>query len=462
MSSKTKKNTSKNTGKNTGKTTGKIKVKSPFSQEVVGEFKLDNLANVKTKLESLHSSQLKWKALPLIKRVEAVKKGLEYFLINKQSIARDISLQMGRPISQAPGEINGLLERGNYLCDIAIETLSPKPLPDKPGFDRAIQREPLGVIFVISAWNYPLLVTVNSVVPALLAGNTVLLKHSSQTPAIGKHFEKAFQELAGISSLIQAVVVDHKTTGQIIENLNVQHVVFTGSVAGGRQILKHTSRKFMQPQLELGGKDAAYVAEDADVDAAAATVVDGAMFNSGQSCCGIERAYVHEKVYDQFIKKCLQVISEYKMGDPLDASTNLGPLVSEKAAREADAQVRAATKKGAKILSGGHIKKIDGGFFYEPTLMILPVIKVKSLEEALEKVNDSKYGLTSAIFTKDIAKAKTFAASANTGTVFMNRCDYLDPALPWTGVKDSGCGSALSHLGFLSVTRAKAIHFKKG
>ncbi|MCB0386031.1 MAG: aldehyde dehydrogenase family protein, partial [Bdellovibrionales bacterium] len=455
----------------------KIQVKSPYSQEIVGEFSPADFESVKNELRDLHQAQVAWKKVPLKARIDAVRSALNYFTQNKMAIATDITKQMGRPISQSPGEINGLLERANYLCDIAEEALSPMALPEKPGFERAIAREPLGVIFVISAWNYPLLVTVNSVVPALLAGNTVLLKHSSQTPAIGVHFEKAFNSMMGVSHLVKHIVVDHSTTGRIIEELDVQHVVFTGSVSGGQQILKHTAKKFMQPQLELGGKDAAYAAEDADIDAAAATVVDGAMFNSGQSCCGIERAYVHKDVYDQFIKRCIQVISEYKLGDPLDESTNLGPLVTEKAARAAEKQIQAAVQKGAKILAGGQVKKMGSGFFLEPTLMsdvkqnmelmqeenfapILPVMPVSSMEEALKLVNDSQYGLTSAIFTKDLQKAKQFAEAAQTGTVFMNRCDYLDPALPWTGVKNSGCGSALSHLGFLSVTRAKALHFK--
>jgi acyl-CoA reductase-like NAD-dependent aldehyde dehydrogenase len=456
-----------------------LKVLSPFSHEVVGEYPMDSFFGVSDKAMRLQSAQAKWKKVPLKIRVEAVQMALDYFTENKMEIAKDISLQMGRPIAQAPGEINGLLERANYLCSVAEDALSDMALPEKPNFERAILREPLGVIFVISAWNYPLLVTVNSVVPALLAGNTVLLKHSSQTPAIGKHFEKAFQKMAGFSDLVHQVIVDHETTGKIIEDLDIQHVVFTGSVSGGHQILKHTSKKFMQPQLELGGKDAAYVAEDADIEAAAASVVDGAMFNSGQSCCGIERAYVHRKVYDQFIKSSQKVIADYKLGDPLLETTNLGPLVSEKAAHFAEAHIKAAVKSGAKILAGGNIKKIKAGFFLEPTLIvdvkqnmeimqeenfapILPIMPVDSMEQAIDLVNDSQYGLTSAIFTNDINKAKLFAEDANTGTVFMNRCDYLDPALPWTGVKNSGCGSALSHLGFLSVTRAKALHFKKG
>ncbi|MEK6628928.1 MAG: aldehyde dehydrogenase family protein [Bdellovibrionota bacterium] len=455
-----------------------LKVKNPYSQESVGEYHFDNLESVKSKFNKVKEAQKIWRKIPLEKRITEVKNALDYFTKNKDAVARDISMQMGRPISQAGGEIGGLLERANYLCSIAAESLKTVTLPEKPGFYRAIEREPLGIIFIISAWNFPLLVTINSVVPALLAGNVVILKHSSQTPAIGEHFQKAFNNLAGVSGLLQQVIVDHETTGKIIEDLDIQHVVFTGSVNGGAQILKHTAKKFMQPQLELGGKDAAYVAEDADIAAAAATVVDGAMFNSGQSCCGIERAYVHKSVYQEFINQCVKVIADYKLGDPADPKTNLGPLVSEKAAHFVDDQVKNAVKLGAKVLTGGKISKIAAGFFFEPTLMtdvkqnmdimqeenfapVLPVLPVDSIEQAITFVNDSQYGLTSAIFTKDMDKAKVFAAQVNTGTVFMNRCDYLDPALPWTGVKNSGSGSALSHLGFLSVTRAKAIHFKK-
>jgi len=455
-----------------------LKVKSPYNLEIIGEYPMDSFSSIQEKISRLQHAQRKWKKTSLKTRVEGVRKALDYFTQHKQQIATDISQQMGRPISQSPGEINGLLERANYLCDIAVESLSPHLLPEKSGFERSIEREPLGVIFVISAWNFPLLVTVNSVVPALLAGNTVLLKHSSQTPAIGKHFEKAFQQIGDFTDLLQHVIIDHATTGKLIEELDIQHVVFTGSVSGGQQILQHTAKKFMQPQLELGGKDAAYVAEDADIEAAAATVVDGAMFNSGQSCCGIERVYVHKKIYDQFVSRSQQIIAEYRLGDPLSENTNLGPMVTEKAARYADSQVQAAVKLGAKVLIGGKIKQFSKGYFYEPTLVvdvkqnmelmqeenfapILPVLEVDSLEQAIGLVNDSRYGLTCAIFTKDLEKAKKFAAEVETGTVFMNRCDYLDPALAWTGVKDSGCGSALSHLGFLSVTRAKSLHFKK-
>jgi len=304
----------------------------------------------------------------------------------------------------------------------------------------------------------------------------VLLKHSSLTPKIGQHFENALGNLGGLRVLSQ-VIVDHGVTGKIIEELPISHVVFTGSVRGGRSILQHTSHKFMMPALELGGKDAAYVHSDADIQHAVDTIVDGAMFNAGQSCCGMERAYVHEDVYDDFVARAKTLIETYKIGDPQEESTSLGPLAQAKSAQEMQRQVDDAVKKGAKILVGGKIEMLGKGTFYPATLIvgvnnemeimqeenfgpILPVMKVDGVEQAVELVNDSPYGLTSAIFTKDKRLAEQFARHVNVGTVFMNRCDYLDPALPWTGVKNSGCGSTLSKYGFYGVTRRKGLHFK--
>lgn len=457
--------------------------KDPFSGRPTGEFKYDSFATAKAKVEALIAGQKLWRMLPLPKRLEQVRSALTYFDKNREQIALDICEQMGRPLHQARGELKGFFERANYLCSIAESVLAPDVLHDKPGFDRSIEHAPLGLVFVISAWNYPLLITVNSVIPALLAGNTVLLKHSSLTPKIGKHFENAFGQLEhtagqiGRLTTLAQIIVDHQTTGQIIEELDIDHVVFTGSVSGGHSILEHTSKKFMMPALELGGKDAAYVHRDADLQHAVDTIVDGAMFNSGQSCCGIERAYVHQDIYDDFMKRAETLIRTYKLGDPKDEKTSLGPLAQAKAAGEMKAQIDDATKHGAKVIVGGGVEVIGQGTFFQPTLMsgvsnqmaimqeenfgpILPVMPVKGLEEAIGLVNDSKYGLTAAVFTKTDDVARRFARDVNTGTVFMNRCDYLDPALPWTGVGDSGCGSALSKYGFYHLTRRKGLHFK--
>ncbi|OFZ10861.1 MAG: hypothetical protein A2Z20_03910 [Bdellovibrionales bacterium RBG_16_40_8] len=451
--------------------------KNPFTGEETARFSLETYSHAHEKLLSLKNAQISWRQLKLSQRLELVHEGLKYFDQNREKIAVDICEQIGRPLAHARNELNGFFERANYLCSIAESVLKPDKLEDKPGFERSIEHAPLGVVFVISAWNYPLLITVNSVIPALIAGNTVLLKHSSLTPKIGAHFEMAFKNLGPYKNLLIQTVIDHTVTGELIEKSPVDHVVFTGSVSGGRSILRHTSHKFMMPALELGGKDAAYVHSDADIQHAAETIVDGAMYNAGQSCCGMERAYVHESIYDDFIIKAKKLVDAYTIGDPTDESTSLGPLAQEKSVKIILEQINEAKKNGAKIISGGNIKKISAGTFFQATLLtdvknnmqimqeenfgpVLPVMKVHNMEEALRHINDSAYGLTAAIFTKNLKLAHEFAAQADVGTVFMNRCDYLDPALPWTGVKHSGCGSSLSKYGFYSVTRNKAIHFR--
>lgn len=453
-----------------------LTTKNPFTQAITGEFDYDSFEQASSKVETLKTNQKWWMQQPLQKRLSYIKEALQYFEKNREVIANDICEQMGRPLHQSRGELNGFFERANYLVSIAEATLKPDQITDKPGFDRSIEHVPLGLIFVISAWNFPLLITVNSVLPALISGNTVLLKHSSLTPKIGKHFENAFGKLGGKQTLSQ-IIVNHANTGRIIEELPIDHVVFTGSVEGGHNILKHTSKKFMQPALELGGKDGAYVHKDANIQHAVDTIVDGAMFNTGQSCCGIERAYVHEAVYDEFIRKAQKLIETYRLGDPKNEQTSLGPVAQSKSTDVMKDQINAAVKGGAKVLTGGKVETISKGTFFQPTLVvdvknnmtimqeenfgpILPVMPVKNLEEGISMVNDSVYGLTAAIFTNDKEVAKKFATEANVGTVFMNRCDYLDPALPWTGVGDSGVGSALSKYGFYSVTRRKGLHFK--
>ncbi len=454
-----------------------LKIKNPFSQKEENKYLYNDFEESSKFVNQLKQSQKMWKQVKLEKRIELVRGGLKYFDVHKDKIALDITKQMGRPYHYAKFEINGFFERANHLCDIALETLGSDIYADKEGFEREIHHEPLGTIFVIAAWNYPLLITVNSVIPALIAGNTVLLKHSSLTPAIGEHFEQAFHNLESNNYLLKQVIVNHEVTGEIIENTSINHVVFTGSVKGGKSILNHTQHKFMMPAMELGGKDAAYVDKDVDLNYAVKTIVDGAMFNSGQSCCGIERAYVHEDNYDKFIELASGLISKYNLGDPMDENTNMGPLAQAHAAEFMFKQVQDAKNKGAKVLCGGDVEKINEATFFKPTLVvdadhsmeimkeenfgpILAVMKVGDINQAIEFVNDSEYGLTSSIFTNNKNNADQFFNDAESGTVFMNRCDYLDPALPWTGVKNSGCGSSLSKYGFHNVTRRKSKHFK--
>ena len=454
-----------------------FQVINPFTNEVDRSYPLHSLDQAQQQIKQAHQGQQQWARVTLAQRTRHIRKGLEYFDSYRAEIAKDITLQMGRPIRHAENEINGFFERAHYLCDAAKSALKPVPLPDKPGFERRIEQVPLGVVFVIAAWNYPLLTAVNSIIPSLLAGNSVILKHSSQTPEIGLHFERAFGQLGEHQHLLQSLSLDHATTGQIIESCPIDQVIFTGSVAGGQQILKHTTKKFIQPVLELGGKDGAYISDQANLKLAAEDLVDGAIYNSGQSCCGIERAYVHEDVYERLLSLLIPLMNNYRLGNPLDVSTTLGPLAQARQASLLTEQIQQAQAQGAKVLTGGKTRAIEKALFWEPTLVIdvnhqmslmqqenfgpiLPIMRVNGLDEAIALVNDSDYGLTASIYTEDSIEAEQFAAEVDVGTVFRNRCDYLDPALPWGGIKQSGCGCSLSQFGFLSVTRRKAIHFR--
>ena len=458
---------------------GRIRPINPFTLEPAGDYAVQDYAALQAAVAAARASSRIWRRIEVAQRVEWVRSGLGYFESNRAAIAADITAQMGKPIRQSENELNGFFERAGYLAGAAESVLAPEALPPKAGFVRRIEHVPLGVVLIIAPWNYPLLTAINGVATALLAGNAVLLKHSSLTPAVGEHFARAFGSLGPCGNLLQAVLADHGDLGRLIAESDIDHIVFTGSVEGGRTVQQAASKRFIDCNLELGGKDGAYVAADADPAKAAEDLVDGAMYNAGQSCCGIERVYVHESVYAAFLDRCESLAAAYMLGDPGDRATGMGPLASAKAAQDMLKQVAAAKAQGAKIVIGGGIRMVGKGTFFEPTLItgadnsmavvreenfgpILPIISVRDDAEAVRLINDSPYGLTSAIYTKDRQRAERFAAEADTGTVFMNRCDYLDPALPWTGVRDSGRGTTLSKYGFHSLTRRKAIHFRVG
>jgi acyl-CoA reductase-like NAD-dependent aldehyde dehydrogenase len=455
-----------------------IKVINPYNQSIVAEVTEDDATSIETKLTNAQSAYQEWRALSLDERIQEVNKGLNYFRENADSIAEAVTLQMGKPINEAKGELSTLFERANYMVSIAKDALKPDILPDKPGFTRRIEHEPLGVILNLAAWNYPLIIPINVIIPALLAGNTVILKHSAKTPLCGQAIAKAFSGLS-VEHLVQDLVVEHEALPAIIEDKRIQYVAFTGSVEGGHAVYASTAKtRFIDVGLELGGKDPAYVAEDADLEFAAENIVSGAFYNAGQSCCAVERVYVHEKVADAFLSKVKQAMKAYQTGDPLNETTTLGPLANKHALDFLEQQIDDAVKQGATLLAGGKRTENTTGNFFEPTLLmdvpnhtnlmqeesfapIIPICRVKNDDEALTLMNDSTLGLTASVWTKDPAKAEHFAKALQTGTVFQNRCDCLDPALPWTGVKDSGKGASLSKYGFLYVTRRKSLHFRR-
>ena len=401
-----------------------FKINDVYTGKTIGEYGWEDFAAVEKKLARSQKPFIQWSNLSIKGRVKILRKSLAYFKQNKDAIAKDISQSMGRPFHQAKGEIDGLLERANYLLKIGPKVLAPEVLPSKKGLTRRIEHEALGNVLIIPAWNYPLLTAINGIMAALLAGNCVLLKHARQTISMGIHFAKAFGAIKGYRNLLQHVVMDHSTSARIIQKSAIHHVVFTGSVEGGRQIYKSVSERFIDCNLELGGKDAAYVARDAYLKKAAVSLVDGACFNSGQSCCGIERVYVQQEVHKEFVEHCLTLIKQYKLGDPMDSTTSVGPLCKPSSTRLMESQLRKAKQLGAKVLLCGKARNMEKGRFFEPTLVvkvkasmeimqeenfgpILPIQKVKDDTEALKHMNNSPYGLTAVIFTSNSKRAET-------------------------------------------------------
>ncbi|MGX5218239.1 aldehyde dehydrogenase family protein [Pseudomonas segetis] len=456
-----------------------LKCISPIDGSVYVERELATAHEIEAALAQADKAQLHWKQTPLSERIAIARKAIDIFSAKEGLLAQELCWMMGRPIRYAAGEIKGFVERASYMADIAEQALADIQLPDKAGFIRFIRREPLGVALVIAPWNYPYLTSVNAVLPALLAGNTVLLKHSAQTPLCSERMVAAFHEAGLPKGVFQYLHLSHADTEKLIQAPAVQHVAFTGSVPGGKMVERAAAGRFISTGLELGGKDPAYVRADADLSHAVETTIDGAFFNSGQSCCAIERIYVHESLYEDFVKQAVALVKTYKLGRSDDPETTLGPLVKPQAADFVRGQIEEATRQGATA----HIDPADfamdkrGTAYLAPQLLtdvdhrmrvmteesfgpVVGVQKVKDDEEALALMNDSEFGLTAAIFSRDIDGAMALADQVQAGTVFLNRCDYLDPALAWTGVKNSGRGCTLSSVGFEHLTRAKSFHFK--
>lgn len=424
------------------------------------------------------SAQKGWAARSLTERIELVRAGVAKLNEMKDPIVEEIAWQMGRP-TRFGGEFGGVNARTEYMAEIAEKTLAPLMVEDSNAFRRYLAREPLGVVFIVAPWNYPYLTTINTLVPALIAGNTVVLKHASQTMLVGERLAQAFHAAGIPEDVFQNVVLDHATTETLIATRAFGFVNFTGSVGGGQAMERAAAGTFTPLGLELGGKDPGYVRADANVDAAIDTLMDGAMYNAGQCCCGIERIYVHEKHFDRFVEGAVAWASGLKLGNPFDQATTLGPMANKRFAATVRSQIAEAVAAGAKPLIDPKLFPADdGGAYLAPQVLVnvdhsmrvmteesfgpvVGIMKVSGDEEAIRLMNDSPYGLTASIWTEDYETAAKIGAEIETGTIFMNRADYLDPALCWTGCKDTGRGGSLSYLGLHSVTRPKSYHLKK-
>ncbi|GIC76910.1 aldehyde dehydrogenase family protein [Moritella sp. F3] len=452
---------------------------SPIDNSIYVKREQANSDDINQVLQKAVTAQADWRHILLQERAEICHKMVDAFVANENEIANELCWMMGRPIQYARGEVAGLAERARYMIDVAETALAPIQLPEKTGFQRYIKREALGTTFVIAPWNYPYLTSINAIMPAIMAGNSLILKHSTQTPLCAEQLYKAFQQAGLPDGVFQYLHLSHENTETVIKNSRVDYVAFTGSVAGGAMVEKAVNGRFIGVGLELGGKDPAYVRADADIDDAVATCIDGAFFNSGQSCCGIERIYVDSRVFDEFVRKSVDLVNGYQLGLPDDPNTTLGPMVKASAADFVRLQVQDAISQGAIT----HINADDfpmnevGTPYLAPQLLtnvnhqmrvmteesfgpVVGIMKVESDEEAITLMNDSEFGLTAAVFTKDVDAAVAIGEQLETGTFFVNRCDYLDPALAWTGVKHSGRGCTLSVLGYESLTRPKSFHIK--
>ena len=452
---------------------------SPVDGSVYVERRLASEAEIAKTLEAGSKAQAEWKRVPVASRAGLCARAVDAFVSKTQEIAEEITWQMGRPVAQSPREVRGFEERAHYMIEIAEDSLADIVLGPKHGFSRFIRREPLGVVLTIAPWNYPYLTAVNSIIPAIMAGNAVILRHSSQTPLSAERLAEAFDAAGMPAGVFQYLHCGHRETEKMISSPGIDHVAFTGSVAAGRTIQQAAARRFIGVGLELGGKDPAYVRPDADLRHAIENLVDGAFFNSGQCCCGIERIYVHESVYDAFVEGCVELTLKYRLGNPLDREVTLGPMVKASAADFVRGQIQEALAAGARALIEPKSFPADrpGTPYLAPQILIdvdhsmrvmteesfgpvVGIMKVRDDDEAIRLMNDSDFGLTAAIWTSDTEAAVAVGQRVETGTWFMNRCDYLDPALAWTGVKDSGRGCTLSRVGYETLTRPKSFHLR--
>lgn len=449
---------------------------NPATEETFRTVEMTPEAELGPMLERMRAAQRKWSEAPVSERVEICRGFVNAFRSMRESVALDITRQMGKPFVQARREVDTMLDRAETMLRLAPVGLQDEVLEPKPGFHRFIRREPLGIVLDIPAWNYPLLIAVNVIIPALLAGNAVLIKHARLTPLCGDAFIEAFRNTSLPADLVASIHVGHETITRLIAQRAVDFISFTGSVEGGREVYRHASAQLLDMGLELGGKDPALVCEDANFDFAVANLVDGAFYNAGQSCCAVERIYVARPLFARFVDAFVAEVQKYTVGEPEDPAIAIGPLAQPKALDFLKQQVDQAVQRGAKLLTGGK-RAPRRGYFFEPAVLVdvdhsmslmteesfgpvIGIMPVDSEEAGIRLMNDSPYGLTASIWTEDASRGEALATRTAAGTIYMNRCDYLDPELAWVGIKDSGHGCTLSRLGFHHLTRPKSFHLR--
>ncbi|MHA6692973.1 aldehyde dehydrogenase family protein [Devosia sp. A449] len=455
-----------------------VKIISPIDGSVYAERSLATATEIYSAVTHAKAARHNWDETTLPERQKILSHFLDALLLMNDEIVPELAWQMGRPI-RFGGEKKGVEERSRYMIELATTALAPVDKPGKDGFTRYITREPLGTVMVIAPWNYPFLTAVNSIVPGLMAGNAIILKHASQTLLAGERFAAAAEQAGLPSGLFQNLVLGHSDTEQLIASGQIDHINFTGSVAGGRRIEQAAAGTFATLGLELGGKDPAYVRADADLDYAAENLADGAFFNSGQSCCGVERIYVAASAYDGFVERFIAQAKGWTLGNPLDPATIVGPMARGSFADHVRQQTDEALRGGAtRHLNTKHGLDQPGSPYLAPEVLtnvnhqmsvmreesfgpVVGIMKVADDAEAITLMNDSPYGLTASLWTADLDTAAKLGAQIETGTVFANRCDYLDPALVWTGVKDTGKGGGLSEIGYANLTQPKSYHLKQ-
>ncbi len=454
-----------------------MKVVNPADGSVITEIAADNAAAVRRKYEVARAGQVKWARVPIRKRLATIVAFRERIVAMHETLARTLTLEVGKPLRQSRNELTGLLGRLDFFLAESVWALHDERVFSDPAkkLEERISHEPLGVIANISAWNYPYFVGSNVFVPALVAGNAVLYKPSEFATLTGTHIAEMLHE-AGVPHDVFVPVIGDGATGAALLRQPIDGVFFTGSYATGARIAASPGRRMIKIQLELGGKDPIYVCDDVDVKMAAAGIADGAFYNTGQSCCSVERIYVHAAIHDAFVAAFVAEVKGYKLGDPMDESTYIGAITRRPQLDVLRKQVADAKKKGARLLLGGSVVKRRGNWF-EPTVLtdvdhsmslmrdesFGPIIGIQSVADdgaAVELMNDTEYGLTAGVYTHDEKRAKKILAQVHAGSVYWNCCDRVSPRLPWSGIKHSGIGLTLSTYGIQTFTRPKAWHLR--